>query len=220
MALNITGGTDHAWWTIVPAQANMGTVSFWMRSTQTTANTAPLSYWGATSRNGWGFILNNTANKIAFIGYGSSAQRINILSTTNINDGNPHHILACYGRFSGNSCQLWVDGVLEANANSSGSWSSAGGSFFVQAGDQVDAFWGTYVGDIWDVAHWANTSVVLDNSEIASLAQGYSPTLIRPAELQLYAPLVRDAHCLKGNALNSITGTAAADHGKRTGGAI
>lgn len=44
-------------------------------------------------------------------------------------------------------------------------------------------------GDIAEAAAW---NVALDTSEIAALAAGYSPQLIRPSGLQFYAPLIRD----------------------------
>lgn len=70
---------------------------------------------------------------------------------------------------------------------------------------------GTFLdGGIADVALW---NVALSADEIAALAKGISPLLIRPAALAFYAPLVRQLINLKGAAALSLTGTGAvADH--------
>lgn len=220
MAFNFAGGTDHAWWVIAPAPASIGTLAFWMKTTQTTSNALPFSYWGATSRNGWGMILNSGgAGKINFQGYGVTANRISLVSTTSVNDGNPHHVAVTYGRNNTNGCALYVDGNLEASGSSSGDWNSAGTNFFMQAGEPVDTFWPSYVGDLWDMAHW-DGSPVLDSAEIAALAKGFPPHLVRPAFLEFYAPLARDVRCLKGNALNALSGTTVSAHGRSVGGAV
>lgn len=216
MSLNINGGTEKVWWDIEAAQPNMGTISFWIRTTQAVTNVVPLSYWSATSRNGWGFILTNTG-QTGFIAYASSAQRLNLSSTTAVNTGADFHICARYGRFSGNGCQLFINGSLENNAAASGSWASAGQHFFLQAGDQVDTFWPSFIGEIWDVAHWANTATVLSDDEVVALSKGISPLLIRPSELLSYSPLITNAKDLKGNVINSQTTTTYTPHGRRLG---
>jgi hypothetical protein len=217
MALNINGGTDHAYWTIPGTPAPTGTIAYFLRTTQTTANTAPLAYWGATSRSGWGFLLNSTANKVRFLGYAAAANAVDITSTTSVNDGNPHHVAVRYNRANGGTCQLLIDGTQEATANASQLWTSPSTDFFIQAGDTIDTFWPTYIGDLWEIAHWTAN---LTDDEISALSKGYPPQLIRPGSLQFYAPLVRDTKDLKGNVLNAISGTSAAVHGKMIGGAI
>jgi hypothetical protein len=60
---------------------------------------------------------------------------------------------------------------------------------------------------IWDVA--------LDDAEIAALAKGFRPSLIRPASLRLYVPLVREvADYSRGVALTT-SGPLVADHTRR-----
>lgn len=64
-------------------------------------------------------------------------------------------------------------------------------------------------GDIADIAIW---NVALVAAEIDALSDGFSPTLVRPASLQLNVPLIRDVVDLRGNASFSITGTSVATH--------
>lgn len=61
------------------------------------------------------------------------------------------------------------------------------------------------------IAECAIWNAALDAAEIAALARGYSPSLIRPASLVFYAPLIRDAVSRKGGSL-TVTGTTVADH--------
>ena len=92
MAINFAGGTDGISYA-GPGWLSTGCFSFRMKTTQTTANVVPASIWSTGSRNGFGFILNNTANKLLAQGYGADAGPpvgISFLSTTSVNDGNWH----------------------------------------------------------------------------------------------------------------------------------
>lgn len=219
MARNINGGTDHIWWTIPPVPNAVGTIAFWMRSTQTLANAIPLSYWGPTSRNGLAFLFNGVANKISAQCYpNTSSSTISITSSTSVNNGSQHHIAFSYDRASGGACTLYVDGVQEASANSSGAWTTASSGFNIQAGDQFDTFWPTYVGDIWGIGHW-NAQMSAD--EIAALAKGFPSKLIKPASLIFDAPLISDAHDIRGgNVVNALIGTTVVPHGRSVGGEV
>jgi hypothetical protein len=216
-ALNNNGGTDHAWWTIANIQPSIAAVCFWMRTTQTTANVIPLSYWSNVSRQGWGLMLNSTANKLRLIGYDGSALQVDITGTTTVNDGNPHHVCLQYGRGNGSSCKIFVDGIQDASGTAGGSWGSSTANWFLEEGDQSDAFWPTYVGDMWEIGFWDLGSALTDD-EVKALAKGFSPKVVRPSGLIFYAPLVRDTHDLKGNVLNALVGTSIVPHGRMVGG--
>lgn len=220
MARSINGGTDHIWWTIQPTPPNIGTVSFWMRSTDTTLNTEPLNYYNSTSRNGWGFVWNNTGlvGKVVFQGSGASTNAVSITGSTVINDGNWHHVLATYDRNAAGPNALYIDGVLQGSANSVSSWTpGVATGFILQAGDPVDTFWATYVGHIAEIAHW---NANLNADEIKALAKGFPPKTIRPGSLIFYAPLVNDTHDIRGAAVRAISGTTVSNQGKVMGGAV
>jgi hypothetical protein len=191
-----------------------------MRTTQVTANAVVVSYWTSTSRKGWGGLINNTAGKITFQGLSTTATAlISLVSTTSINDGNPHHVAFNYNRASGGANQLYIDGIQEASGNSSNVWTDSSTGFFIEAGDQLDAFWPTYVGDLWELAHYKGSQLTAD--EIVALAKGHSPKLVSPANLAFYAPLVRDTHDVRGGfAVNAISGTTVIPNGRELGGAV
>ncbi len=63
-------------------------------------------------------------------------------------------------------------------------------------------------GMIAEVGIW---NAALDTGELAALAKGYSPELIRPASLREYVSMVRDNVTLKGLA-PTITGTSVVPH--------
>lgn len=65
-------------------------------------------------------------------------------------------------------------------------------------------------GDMAECAIW---NVALSANEIASLAAGFSPRLIRPSALVFYAPLINSLQELRGGTnLTNVNSTTAADH--------
>jgi hypothetical protein len=219
MARHFAGGTDEAHWVISGLPNDIGCQAFWMKTTQVTANVSVLTYWNSSSRNGFGLLLNISAGKISAAGYEVSANRVSIVSTTSVNDGNWHHIAFNYNRLSGGSNQLYIDGAQEASANSSGAWrvTTGGGGFFNQAGKNLDAFWAAPVADVAEIGHWFGSQLTAD--EIKALAKGFSPKLIKPANLILYAPLVRDTNEIRSAYAATVTGGSVSNHPRVFAGA-
>ena len=60
-------------------------------------------------------------------------------------------------------------------------------------------------------------NVVLDAAEIAALAKGFSPRLVRPTGLVFYSPMVRDLYDARGGIALTVNGggLAVADHCRR-----
>jgi hypothetical protein len=219
MARNFNGGTDSLVYQHDPSPLAQGCASFWIKTTQTTATTSILTYWNSSSRNGWGIILNNTANKITALGYSASNQ-VNLASTTSVNSGSAFHVAFNYDRANGGANELYINGSQEASGNSAAAWTNLNTNFWVQAGDNLDAFWASYVGDLWEIGHWQGGKLAAE--DIAALAAGYAPKLMRPNLLTLYAPLVRETRPVKINTTGTIsaTGTTASDHGRIIGGSV
>ncbi|OWK20749.1 hypothetical protein AJ88_26245 [Mesorhizobium amorphae CCBAU 01583] len=194
-------------------------MAFMMKTAQVTANAAVLSYWSGVSRDGFGFILNNTANKLLAQGYASSGSpKVNLLSSSSVNDGNWHSIAFNYNRNNGGANALFVDGSQEATGNSaSAGWVGGHSNIWIAAGDNPDTFWASYVGEIAEIGHW---TVNLDASEIAALAKGFGPKLIRPASLIFHAPVVRETGERKAGLAANITGGGVSDHCRVIGGAV
>ena len=216
MARNFNGGTDRIHWY---DSSNMNglqyeTISFWFKTTQNANNVHIASQFSSGSRAGWLFAM--TSGLVYCSGWAAlSPPRINMSTVNTTNDGNWHHIMWAArraGGFSGNA--VYVDGSLVASANPSGDWYTNSG-YYCAIGDSFDAYWGTFVGDIAEFAHWRN--VLLGAGEAAALAKGFSPLRVRPAALDIYAPLVRDARSIASPSrtpvgLVSVTGTTVTDH--------
>lgn len=66
-----------------------------------------------------------------------------------------------------------------------------------------------FSGDLAEAAIWA---AALTAAEIASLAAGYSPLLIRREALAFYAPLIRNVQDIRGGLALTDAGTTVADH--------
>lgn len=73
---------------------------------------------------------------------------------------------------------------------------------------------GVYMnGRIAEAAIW---NEALTDAEVASLATGVRPSLVRPDKLVFYAPLIRESIDLKGLSL-TVSGATVADHTRRFG---
>jgi hypothetical protein len=220
MARNFNGGTDR----IIYSNGwndggSAGWFCFWMRTSQVTTDVCLPAVWGSTSRSGWGFLLNNTANKVSFHGYAvSSPEKIALASTTSVNDGNWHHVCANWNTANGGANALYVDGVSEASGNSSASWAITN-AHNLYLGDNQDTFWASYVGDLAEVG--GAIGYQLSAGEIAAMAKGFST---RTAALRdpgpFLAPLVRETHNLGDPGFGGITGTTIVDHPRLIGGVI
>lgn len=202
MAYNYNGGTDgHRY---AGSWPSAGAIAFRFKTTQATANVMIVSQWSGGSRNGWGFILNNTAGTLRAQCYGTSAGNIGFEwpSTATINDGAWHSIVLNFNTANGQSNEYFVDGVTEHQANSAVTWTN-NISNPVAIGDNNDTFWPSYVGDFADPAMW---NAQLSADEVAAYGKGFSPLLIKPASLVWHPPLIRDIPDLRGFATVSTLG--------------
>lgn len=75
-----------------------------------------------------------------------------------------------------------------------------------RARNPYDSFFDGLIAEagIWNIA--------LTDAEVAILAAGYSPLLVRPQNLVLYAPLIRDIQDTVGGLTLANTGTTVGDH--------
>lgn len=214
MAINFAGGTDRiayqTGWNF-----STGCCSFKMKTTQTTANAVPLSIWNSGSRTGFGFILNNTLNKVLVQAYDATTVRLALVSTTSINDGNWHTIAFNWNTANGGANALFIDGVSEATGNSSAAWSIVS-TAAPYLGDNVDTFWPSYVGDMAEVAVW--TTRQLDAAEMAALSKDFSPGGV--ALVAFHAPLVRSPNNRLGQTITGPTGTTVSVHPRVIRGSV
>src|SRR5207245_2477419 len=166
-AVDFAGGTDAIAYSASGWDSRLqGCFAFRMKTTQATANALAASVWDLNSRNGLGFILNNTANKLSVgcWGVNLSIGAGILTSTTTVNDGNWHTIAFNWNTVNGGANALFVDGAQEATANSSGDWPITLSSTPMTLGSSVNAFCGKYVGSLAEVAAWSRQ---LNADEIA-----------------------------------------------------
>ena len=212
MARNFVNSTDRIHYNVeVPSIGDsLGAVAFWFRGTDTTAHAMTASHWTSGSRQGWAFLFEATGTKMRFLAYpNSSTPAVDITATSSIKDGAWHHVAVNYNRLSGQSNQIYIEGVQEASGNSNADWTIGTAQFFT-LGDPFDAFWTTAKGDLAEVGHW--TGGQLDAAEIAALAKGFSPKLIHPSLQNFYSHLDRDPYSERTTFIGSVTGTTAVDH--------
>lgn len=219
MGRNFNGGTDQVHWETETTPLALGAIAFRLRTTQATANVALGTFWNGSSRNGFGVLLNAAANKLTVQAYGTTATlRVNLSTMTSVNDGNEHHFVLNFNCTNGQSNQIYLNGTQEASGNSSATWSDATINRWIQFGDNADTFWASYVGDVWDIAMWSRQ---LDQAEVTSLANDYSPHLVAQDSLWFHAPLVRDWRAIAGEldlANTAITGTTVIEQVRTIGG--
>lgn len=215
MAISFAGGTDRINLG-TNAAISAGCISFWLKTTQATASVAVATLWSNLSRFGFGIILD-ASGKISAQGYDTSTNRVNVISTTSVNDGTWRHFVYNWNTANGGANTIYVNGSSEATGNSSAAWSvGSPQGLGLHLGDPVDSFWATYNGHLAEVGLWTRN---LDAAEITALSKGYSPKLIAPASLNVYMPLVRDAHNKRDSTL-TVTGTTVSDHPRIMGALV
>ncbi|TIV70589.1 MAG: LamG domain-containing protein [Mesorhizobium sp.] len=179
-----------------------------MKTAQATANVSVMSHWSGTSRLGWGLILNNTANKLLFVGYPTSTpDGIQLLSTSNLNDGNWHSVAVNFDRTIGNQNELFIDGASQVASNATANW---GNNSFKNLGAGItNGFWAAYNGHLAEVGYW---SAKLSADEAKALAQGICPLKIQPTTNLMYAPNIRDVNEWRFGVTPTTVGGSASDH--------
>lgn len=209
MARFFNGGTDRVsspggW------SSATGCIGGRLKTTQTTSNVAVFSIWTTSTRNGVGLILNNSAGKLLGYTPGPSGSTASVNSTVNVNDGTWHSFLYNFATASGAANELFIDGASQGTANNTGAWAFDAFTQGIFAGDNNDNFWGSYVGDLAELAVWDRKLTV---DEAVAFSQGLTAPHIAPDNLQFYAPLVRDVAEREGNfPLSSVIGGSVSDH--------
>lgn len=191
MARNFTGGNNVQ---IAPDGVfNVGpegaTLAFWLRTTQTNSNTGIMSNWNGSSRGGYGILINNVANQVAFVANGGLSPGGNISTSGTggaMNDGNWHHFAVTFDRTgAANNCRLFKDGVFSNQGTLDANWVQGGQTYII--GSAADGFWARYNGDLAEYGLWSGK---LTDGQIAALGSGAPCSYIRPDILELYLPFL------------------------------
>ena len=106
-------------------------------------------------------------------------------STTTFAIGGWHHLCGVFA--SASSRSAYLDGGAKATITDTITPSGIDKTSIGRIGDSTPA--GYFEGKIAEVGIW---NAALTDAEVAILAKGYSPLLVRPQSLVFYAPLIRD----------------------------
>ena len=153
---------------------------------------------GTVGANGWWFsISDNTFSNAAYLTFNDT----DYFGTSAITIGGWRHLAATY---DGANVRIYLNGVLDGTTATTAAVTNAAATFKLG----VDAsFYGNswFDGKLADFAFWPGAT--LNANEIAALARGVSPRLIRPGSLRLYAPLWGTHTAEPDFSVNRRTGT-------------
>jgi hypothetical protein len=183
--------------TTVPSPANC-TIAAWIRTGTLGGTRSIVDRDDGTNRY---FQFRTSGTALQFIGFSGNSPAT--ASGGTLSNSTVYHVA---GRADGSTVKCYVAGS-EVGSASLGAMDNDTVRFNLGNGA------GAWNGDIAEVAQW---SVALTTDEIAALAKGLSPLLVRPTALQFYAPVIgrySSEPAIVGGYTGTIFGTATvADH--------
>ncbi len=204
MARNFNGTSHYIEAASAVVAAEPLTMACWFRTSSSSAGQVKvsLSTSGGTAR--WTLFgrptVAMTASSTNSAGTGGPATAGTVIS------GQWHHAAGVFTSSTSRTCYL--DGI--AGTTDTTAITVSGVNRTVIGARINSGAYGAYdAGDIARVGIW---SVALTAAEIASLAKGFCPCMIRPQSLSFFVPLLGAAADLRGGLTLTDTGTTAADH--------
>ena len=177
------------------------TMACWFRTTNMTQVSALLSLTSSFTQYSTLFFRGDVASDpIDILIEAGGAQNVT-RSTTGCTSGKWHH--ACGVFSAANSRTVYLDGGSSATSTTSLSPTINQ----TEIGAFRSGSW--FAGDIAEVGIW---NIDLTAAEVASLAKGVSPALIRPQNHVAYLPLIRDTHEIVNATGFTDVNTTAANH--------
>lgn len=184
-------------------------IAFILNTTDATAAASDATWWNnrwildkdlpGTLNAGWGVVYGS--GKVKFF------VRDDILTqNTACNDGVDHSIV-CTRKASDGVCKIYLDGSEDTGGGVAKTTSAINNTddLIIGGGDLATGVTATYS----ELAVW---NAVLSDAEASSLSRRFSPALIRPSLLRLYAPLIRGLEDRCGVALTETGSTSVAAH--------
>lgn len=187
------------------------TMACWFNLDNTTAGHSLISIGANAGNNQFALQARGDIAGDPIRVFSGSAGTAAALSSTGYSASTWHHAAGVFA--STTSRTVYLDG---GNSGSDSTSASTTGVDRTRIGARYFSGLGFYTnGRIAEVGIW---NAALTTDEIAALAKGISPRLIRPQSLVFYTPLVRDIIDLKGGASVTNTNTATvADHPRKFG---
>lgn len=183
------------------------TIAAWIKTSNLTdpLTIASISLGSSTRRHALTVGFDTTA-RIQFMS-DLATSPVTATSGTEVTSNTWHHAAGWVA--SNSSRAAYIDGTNRGTNGNSKTWTNGVDRITVGAEDNNNSLFRHFDGVIAELGIWND---VLTDEEVAILALGVSPLLVRPQNLVHYQPLVRDVVALKGTAPGTISGTAAADH--------
>lgn len=201
MARNFNGTSARIHISSAVVAATPYTMACWFRTTNMTQVGALLSLTSSSTQYSTLFFRGDVgSDPIDILIQAGGAQDVT-RSTTGCTSGKWHH--ACGVFSAANSRTVYLDGGSSATNTTSLSPTINQ----TEIGAFRSGFW--FAGDIAEVGVW---NVALTATEVASLAKGASPALVRPQSLVTYLPLIRDVIDVRAAAGFTDVNTTAANH--------
>ena len=117
--------------------------------------------------------------------------------------GTWHHIAGVFA--SATDRRAFLDGGNKGTSTDSRTWSADIDRTLVASRLRSNTFSQTFDGRLAEVAIW---DVALSDDDVASLAKGFRPTLIRPDRIVMYSSLISTVFDYVGGNTMTLTGTA------------
>jgi hypothetical protein len=210
MAYDFNGTTDYVEAASAVVTTAPVTLAGWFNSDSATANQTIVSITNAAGQER--FVLQ-AAGAVTGDPVRASTVAGNISSfadsATGYSANTWHHAAGVFA--SSTSRIAYIDGVAgttETTSRTPGTMNATRIGVTVGGGSRT----GYMNGRLAEIAIW---NVALNADEIAALAKGYRPSLIRPASLRLYVPLVREVGDYSRAVTLTTSGTTVADHTRR-----
>jgi len=201
MARNFNGTSARIHVSSAVVTATPYTMACWFRTTNMTQVSALLSLTSSSNQYSTLFFRGDVASgPIDILIEAGGAQNV-ARSTTGCTSGQWHH--ACGVFTSAASRTVYLDGGSSATNTASNNPTLNQ----TEIGAWLSSFW--FSGDIAEVGVW---NVALTAAEVASLAKGVSPALVRPQSLVTYLPLIRDVVDVRSATGFTDVNTTAANH--------
>lgn len=203
MARNFNGTSARIHISSAVVSATPYTMACWFRTTSMAHLGTLISLNSTTSGSHYaglwfrGDVAGDPVDILIESGLGQNTAR----STTGCTSGQWHH--ACGVFSSSTSRTVYLDGGSSATNNTSITPSLDR----TEVGAWRSSLW--FNGDIAEVGIW---NIDLTAAEVASLAKGVSPALIRPQNHVAYLPLIRDTHEIVNATGFTDVNTTAANH--------
>ncbi len=200
MAYDFSGSSQDISFASTPATAAPLSMAFWGDMDAATNNENAMSLSDAASNNFFAIRFNSRRIEARTSANGNVS---NALSPTQFSLNTWFHGAAVFESATLRTAYL--------NGGNPGTNTTSRTPTGIDRGNIGSRTGGNYInGRMAEVAMW---SAALTAEEIAILAKGFSPYLIRPQSLVFYVPLIRDLSDLaQGRALTNNNGATVADH--------